>query len=394
MQPHIYSTAAPPSSTVSEQHAGSHRWLAHSCTLQALAHGFLPLALMTLQTCVPILIRISHKDTKERTYSPALLTMYAEIAKWAVCMLCISHHSQGTLSLSRTLRRWVKSLGDMAPLVWPALLFFLSNILTIYSLTYLRSYVFAAIMNARIIFAAALSAPFLDKSLTLDQWRAVVVIFCATTLLCSEIIQSTANQTSPSQENATTPSTLPKEKSGKIVHGTLLGLCNAAVSAAGGVLIEKYLRSARNQHEGPSGPDMAAHARTVWEQQAALACFSAGLGVIYVPIVEHPDGWQAFAPLNWDALVVFIMVLQATLGIVVALAIKKFGIVARLVLGSLSMCLCIVRAPFWRTRAWSRASSNCAGGHGVQSVCPTAPPAFPHGTRPKPRGTKARPAEK
>ena len=123
--------------------------------------------------------------------------------------------------------------------------------------------------------------------------------------------------------------------------GTLLGVCTAATSAAGGVLIEKYLRHTPQQHQHLNY-ETANQVTAVWKQQAALACFSALFATLYLLILERQDGWRAFAPLNWDALIVFIMVLQAALGIVVALAIKKFGIVARLVLGSLSVCLCIV----------------------------------------------------
>jgi uncharacterized membrane protein len=127
--------------------------------------------------------------------------MYAEVLKCVVCMVCIIRDTRGDFSVPETLKRFAKSLQEMKSLILPALLFFLSNILTIYSLIYLRSYIFAAIMNARIVFAAALSVPFLGKALMLDQWRAIIVIYCATTLLCSEILQVTAQASSIENED-------------------------------------------------------------------------------------------------------------------------------------------------------------------------------------------------
>lgn len=48
-------------------------------------------------------------------------------------------------------------------LVIPALLYFISNVLSVYALGHVRSYIFTAIMNSRIVFAAILSIFFLHK---------------------------------------------------------------------------------------------------------------------------------------------------------------------------------------------------------------------------------------
>lgn len=43
---------------------------------------------------------------------------------------------------------------------------------------------------------------------------------------------------------------------------------------------------------------------------------------------------------EWDALIFAVAVLQAFQGILVALAIQKYGIVCRLILGALAICFC------------------------------------------------------
>lgn len=48
-------------------------------------------------------------------------------------------------------------------LMLPAMLYFASNVTAVYALSHVRSYMFTAIMNARIVFAALLSLAVLDK---------------------------------------------------------------------------------------------------------------------------------------------------------------------------------------------------------------------------------------
>lgn len=68
----------------------------------------------------------------------------------------------------------------------PATAYFASNVTAILALGYLRSYIFSAIMNTRIVFGAILSVILLRKSTTGQQWKGIAVIVCAVTLLCLE----------------------------------------------------------------------------------------------------------------------------------------------------------------------------------------------------------------
>jgi drug/metabolite transporter (DMT)-like permease len=71
----------------------------------------------------------------------------------------------------------------------PAMLYFIANVASVYALSSVRSYIFSAIMNARIVFAAFLSLILLRKVVTPDQWRAIIIIFCSATLLCLEDVK-------------------------------------------------------------------------------------------------------------------------------------------------------------------------------------------------------------
>lgn len=74
-------------------------------------------------------------------------------------------------------------------LLLPAALYFASNLTAMHALSHLRSSIFSAVMNARIVFAALLSMALLKKRVSGEQWRAIVIIVCAASILCLEDAQ-------------------------------------------------------------------------------------------------------------------------------------------------------------------------------------------------------------
>lgn len=122
------------------------------------------------------------------------------------------------------LKRFFKATWYLRALLLPALLYFASNVTAMHALSHLRSYIFTAIMNSRIVFAALLSMTLLNKSISGEQWRAIIIIFCAATVLCLEDMQVNDNYT-VNEESI----------------GMLIAVGTAVVSAAGGVLVEKLL---------------------------------------------------------------------------------------------------------------------------------------------------------
>jgi hypothetical protein len=259
----------------------------------------LPLGVLILQTAIPIMIRMSRsmRAADAQSYNPGSLTFMAEVLKCSASMgfmyagTLASEPPASTLGQAYTVTfqrfrrasvelRWVvaptrltrwRGLADDSgldsPLFIPAALYFLGNVSGVYALSNIRSYIFSAIMNARIVFAALLSLVVLRKVVTSEQWRAIVVIFCAATSLCMEDMQVKVIESTP----------LPRFRPGleaegcsaqggddqamsKQFMGILLSLSCCFFSAAGGVFMEKYLSQTA-----------AARAKSglgLWEQQA------------------------------------------------------------------------------------------------------------------------------
>lgn len=143
--------------------------------------------------------------------------------------------------------------------------------------------------------------------------------------------------------------------------GMVIALGTAAVSAAGGVFVEKYLAEPPSQSTSivrpistaaaaaaaavaaADGIDRAPERRSMlWEQQGVLALFSAAFADLYL-LLFLPEAVRGRELLRgWTPMTAVLMCVQALQGIVVARAIQRFGIVVRLILGTISICLCIV----------------------------------------------------
>lgn len=128
--------------------------------------------------------------------------------------------------------------------------------------------------------------------------------------------------------------------------GIFLSLATAAVSAGGGVLVEKYLTSFPTSSEGdlPAAQLTAQQqaTTTLWEQQGVLSVFSTIFAGLYVVILHGNELKQGTLFEGWNHITLAIMFMQALQGILVAMTIQKCGIVFRLILGTISICLCIL----------------------------------------------------
>ncbi len=312
---------------------------------------YLPLSVLFLQTTMPLLIRHTRKPSADGSpqYHPASVTLLAELVKCltAFAFICrITRRQRPTASVRDTVKeagqRFTRAIWRMSALLLPAMLYFASNVTAMHALSHLRSYIFTAIMNSRIVFAALLSMLLLHKSINADQWRAILIIFCAATVLCLEDVQT-------SQGFTWTEESL----------GIFMALGGALVSAAGGVLVEKYLNHPATVLQSvapPSGGDAddekpflggadtaeAHSASTLWEQQGVLALFSAAFADLYVLLFLREVVQARRLLEGWTSMTVVVMLMQALQGIMVAMTIQRCGIVFRLILGTISICLCII----------------------------------------------------
>ena len=293
-------------------------------------------------------------DTNHTRYHPASVTLFAELLKCFIASAWMfgaslrghshSHSPTSTGSGSGSNNgiitaaievptRFFKATWYLRASVLPALLYFASNVTAMHALSHLRSYIFTAIMNSRIVFAALLSMTLLNKRISGEQWRAIIIIFCAATVLCLEDMQVNDDYT-VNEESI----------------GMLIAVGTAVVSAAGGVLVEKLLAAPASS----SSPTTAAVAGAghmdhrssasllLWEQQGVLSCYSAIFAGLYVALFHLEDLKAGQLLQGWNSVTVLLTVMQAIQGLVVALTIQKCGIVIRLLLGTISICLCIL----------------------------------------------------
>ena len=210
----------------------------------------LPMSLLLLQAVVPLVTRFSQKTSprllpsslsgegfKDMTdeassYHPASVTLVADAVKFlgALALLLVAAWQRPGATVAKAIAQtpgcFARAFVTQAALVLPALFYFLSNVLALHALSHLRSSVFSAIMNSRIIFAASFSMPLLHKHVNGGQWRAILILVCAATMLCLEDVEMDSNFT------------LHHES-----IGVSLAMATALVSAAAGMLAEKYLNA-------------------------------------------------------------------------------------------------------------------------------------------------------
>ena len=329
----------------------------------------LPMSLLLLQAVVPLVTRFSQKTSprllpsslsgegfKDMTdeassYHPASVTLVADAVKGlgALVLLLVAAWQRPGATVAKAIAQtpgcFARAVVTQAALVLPALFYFFSNVLALHALSHLRSSVFSAIMNSRIIFAASFSMPLLHKHVNGGQWRAILILVCAATMLCLEDVKMDSNFT------------LHQES-----IGVSLAMATALVSAVAGMLAEKYLNAdsgggashgaspgavvPRTDSNIDSSSKSTAHSQIqsslLWEQQVVLAFFNAIFAVLYV-LLFHTytlQGGQFFQ--GWNGMTVLLTLLSAAQGLVVAITIQRCGVLTRLILGSLAICLCIM----------------------------------------------------
>lgn len=82
--------------------------------------------------------------------------------------------------------------------------------------------------------------------------------------------------------------------------------------------------------------------KMLWEQQGVLALFSALFASVYILLFDIEVLLSKRVIIRLDTISCLITTLQATQGLLVAIFIQRSGIILRLILGTLSVALCIV----------------------------------------------------
>lgn len=121
----------------------------------------------------------------------------------------------------------------------------------------------------------------------------------------------------------------------------------ALFSSLGGVLVERCLTGGAERLADEVAIDSNVGGKLdedlqLWEQQSVLALFSALFAGVYIILLGRYRHQSGFPLPGWTLLSAMIALLSAVQGLLVAQAIKQYGIICRLILGTISICLCIV----------------------------------------------------
>ncbi|GAB5031680.1 udp-n-acetylglucosamine [Nannochloropsis oceanica] len=325
------------------------------------------LSLLLLQAVVPLVHRSSHKSSPrllpsslngegfigvidEANYHPASVALLAEALKclgaWACYFVMIQRRPGATMVqvVRHTSGCFVGAVVRQSALILPALLYFFSNVLVLNALSHLRFSMFSVVMNLRTFIVALLSIPLLHKHLNGGQWRSIIILVCAATVLCLEDIKMDRNL-------------LFRQES----MGIVLAMATSLTSAVAGMMAEKYLNADGGATGNGSSPDTVVsradndidsstestphqkdQASLRWEQQSVLSFYGLIFAVAFVLVydAETLQAEQFFR--GWNGTTVLLTILSAAEGLLVAIIIQQCGVLTRLVLGSVALCLCVL----------------------------------------------------
>ncbi|KAM3571245.1 hypothetical protein VYU27_006702 [Nannochloropsis oceanica] len=323
-------------------------------------------SLLLLQAVVPLVHRSSHKSSprleppslnregfmdvrsREANHHPASVALLAEAFKCLGALAChylvVQRCPDATVGqvVRHTSSCFLGAVVRQSALILPALLYFFSDVLVLNALSHLRFSILLVMINFRILVVAFLSAPFLHQHLNGGEWRGIIILVCAATILCLEDVKMD-RYVFFLQESI----------------GIILATATVLTSAVAGMMVEKYLNAdgGAKDHGSPPGTvvsrtdndiDNSAESTASqkdqssmrWEQQTVLSLFGVIFAVVHVIVfdAETLQAEQFFR--GWNGTTVLLTILSAAEGLVVAITIQKYGVLTRLVLGRVALCLC------------------------------------------------------
>lgn len=180
----------------------------------------------------------------------------------------------------------------------PAVLYLAMNMLGFVSLLRIDAGTFAIVQQSKMFFTALFQRIFLARTLSLPKWSALIVLVLGVLLISLESQPKTA----PGPALPSAGAGHFDAKYGEYVVGVLAVTIDSALSGFATVYFEKVLKTTT---------------LTVWDRNLQLSAYSV---LIYLPLAmyDHPE-----RPLHgWSIVTVFVSMLGALGGILVALVIK------------------------------------------------------------------------
>jgi len=226
--------------------------------------------------------------------------LLAEAAKFVLCLGIVGSNLPGALRDSGSASALALNLlQDYGPstlkCLVPALCYTLQNNLIYYALAHLEIVVFQLLYQTKLLLTAALSVCILGRSLKLQQWAALVVLFGGVVT-----VQLAGKASGGGGPGVNDPSSH--------ANGVMAAVLGSALSAFAGVYFELILKN-----------DMQV---TLWVRNVQLCLWTVPISIATVytndgAAVEKQGLLGGFTPLVWS-----VVALQAFGGLIVAACIK------------------------------------------------------------------------
>eukprot|EP01060_Flectonema_neradi_P004732 TRINITY_DN130_c3_g1_i1.p1 TRINITY_DN130_c3_g1~~TRINITY_DN130_c3_g1_i1.p1 ORF type:complete len:327 (+),score=45.20 TRINITY_DN130_c3_g1_i1:112-1092(+) len=244
-------------------------------------------AILTLQvTCMVLTLRYSKTTTK---YLSSTAVVNAEVVKMFICVFVLSYQ-HGTSVISHLNDELFSKPRDMLLCATPALLYLIQNNLLFYAIERLDAAVYQVTYQLKILATALCTVLMLDRYISKQKWIALFVLTIGVSLAQFQ------------------PTTNTIHDSNAASMGVIALLIACFTSGFAGVYTEKLLKQTT---------------ASLWIRNIQLAIWSAVVGIIGVyyssdgvEVREH-GFFNGYTRLVW-----FVVLLQASSGIIVALTIK------------------------------------------------------------------------
>lgn len=263
---------------------------------------YVSLFALLVQNClVIILTRVIKHRHADVPFISSVAVLCAEVAKFVLCTGIVSSGLQEALRDSGSPAALARNLvADYGPstlkCMVPALCYTVQNNLIYYALAHLEIVVFQLLYQTKLLLTAALSVCILRKSLKLQQWGALIVLFGGVV-----IVQLSGSKPGSSGGGA---------GADPIAHanGVMAAVLGSALSAFAGVYFELILKG-----------DMQV---SLWARNVQLCVWTVPISI--ATVYSNDGGTVAqqgllggFTPLVWS-----VVALQAFGGLIVAACMK------------------------------------------------------------------------
>ena len=270
-----------------------------------------------------MLMRYSRINAGPNTlYKPSSTVFLMEVVKFVICLGVIL--SNNKFNLPKTIQHinfnLLKDPTDVIKLSIPSFLYTIQNNLLYIALTHLDSATYQVLYQSKILTTALFSVLLLDKKLGVRKWGSLAILTIGVILAQSSGAKDGANNNNGQGGNNGSS----QEHSRSI--GVLCVSVAAVTSGFSGVYFEKILKSSNEEKKVVD----------LWTRNIQMGVSSIILSFVTFFFIDHlTTPTLFFTGYNWT--VIFVILVQAAGGLLVALVVKYTDNIAKVFAASFSI---------------------------------------------------------